>query len=518
LINEKCVARNSNAFFLSGDCSMSKPYEIVIVGGGTAGWMMAAALSVKLTENVRVKLIESDDIGSVGVGEATLPQLKEFNDYIGIDEADMMSKTGATFKLGIEFVNWGFAGNSYIHPFGLFGESIGGVAFHQQWQRTAGAFNLGDYSYAVQACRANKFEFPSHDMQEVNSTYAYAYHFDAGLYAAYLRKHAEKNGVERHEGLILDVQQHPDSGEIAAVKLASGELISADFFIDCSGFRSMLLGKTLGAEFEDWSPWLPCDRAWAVPTKTAGSPVSYTRSTAKTAGWQWRIQLQHRVGNGYVYSSQFLSDEAALRELLDGVDGEPIAEPRLLKFKAGRYKKNWQKNCVAVGLASGFLEPLESTSIYLIQVATLNFLTLFPYKNNSQVLAKEFNRRMDMEYERIKNFLILHYHLNEKSGMAFWDYCRTMPIPDSLVAQIEAFQYRGYIDDYTYGLFNLPSWLAVLVGQGVRQKNVDPFAHNLPLELAHQKLKNIHDRIEQKVELMSAHEQFIQQYCPISQQ
>lgn len=495
---------------------MGKPFEIIIVGGGTAGWMTAAALSVKLTEDIHVTLIESDDIASVGVGEATLPQLKEFNRYIGLNEADMMSKTGATFKLGIEFVNWGRLNNTYIHPFGGFGEPIGGAAFHQQWQRLGCPDDFGSYSYAVQAALAYRFEFPSKNSQEINSTYSYAYHFDAGLYAAYLRQFAEKNGVKRHEGKIVDVNQHTITGDIASVLLVSGEKLHADFFIDCSGFRSLLLGNTLNAEFEDWSSWLVCDRALAMPTKIAGSPFPCTRSIAKTAGWQWRIPLQHRVGNGYVYSSQFISDEDAKAELLAGLDSEALADPKLIKFKSGRYKKNWEKNCIAVGLASGFLEPLESTSIYLIQIAVLNFLNLFPFKNNNLVLANEFNRLMDMEYSRIRDFLILHYHLTDRTDAPLWEYCRNMPIPESLQQKLDNFRYRGYVDEYDYGLFNLYSWLSVLVGQGARQKFVDPYANNLSQNVVKQKLESIKSDISRKVMSMPGHDQFITQYCPIN--
>ena len=495
---------------------MGKLFEVIIVGGGTAGWMTAAALSVKLTDGISVRLIESDEIASVGVGEATLPQLKDFNRYIGLDEADMMSKTGATFKLGIEFVNWGRLNNTYIHPFGGFGEPIGGAAFHQQWRRVGCPDDFGSYSYAVQAARHYRFEFPSKNSQEINSTYSYAYHFDAGLYAAYLRQFSEKNGVKRQEGKIVEVNQQSTSGEITSVRLASGELLQADFFIDCSGFRSLLLGKTLKAEFEDWSSWLVCDRALAVPTKTVGIPFPCTRSIAKNAGWQWRIPLQHRVGNGYVFSSQFISDEDAVNELLAGLDGEVLADPKLIKFKSGRYKSNWEKNCIAVGLSSGFLEPLESTSIYLIQVAVLNFLKLFPYKNNNFALAKEFNRLMDMEYNRIRDFLILHYHLTDRTDAPLWEHCRNMPIPESLQQKLDNFRYRGYVDEYDYGLFNIYSWLSVLVGQGARQQFVDPYTNNYPVGIVSQKLENIRLSIYERVVQMPGHDELIKQYCPIN--
>lgn len=492
---------------------MSSVLDIVIVGGGTAGWMCAAALARVAAGRCRVRLIESEAIGSVGVGEATLPHIKEFNDYIGINEADMMSKTGATFKLGIEFVNWGQNGCSYIHPFGKFGEAIGGVDFHQQWARCAKPLPLEAYSYAVAACRHNRFEFPVATMGEINSTYSYAYHFDASLYAKYLRKLAEAGGVERTEGILVDARLQPDLGGIESLTLQSGEIIRADFFIDCSGFRSVLLSQKLREEFEDWSSWLVCDRAVAVPSETVNPLSPYTRSTAREAGWQWRIPLQHRIGNGYVFSSQFISDDEAAQSLLFNLDSPALGEPKLLKFKAGRYKHSWQKNCLAIGLSSGFLEPLESTSIYLIQTAITNFLKLFPGAQPDPALINEFNRLMDAEYERIRDFLILHYHLNQRDDHEIWRYCRAMSIPDSLQHKLAQFRHRGYIPSYQYGLFNQSSWLAVLTGQGASQQAIDPFAANASLEHVQLKMSGLAKKIQQRMELMPDHRQFIANYC-----
>jgi tryptophan 7-halogenase len=491
---------------------MSKPLDVVILGGGTAGWMCAVALARAASGICRVRLVESEEIGSVGVGEATLPQMKEFNDYIGINEADMMRKTGATFKLGIEFVSWGKLGVSYIHPFGTFGESFGGVEFHQQWMRLGQPLPLEAYSYAIQACRNNRFEFPVETQSAVNSTYSYAYHFDAGLYSKYLRSVAEKEGVERLDGILVEVKRSNDGG-IEHLLLRSGEIVRGDFFIDCSGFRSLLLGKELQAEFEDWSPWLVCDRAVAVASESVDRLLPYTRSTAKSAGWQWRIPLQHRIGNGYVFASEFISEDEAVENLLSTLESPSIGTPKLLKFKAGRYKSCWQKNCVAIGLSSGFLEPLESTSIYLIQIAITNLLKLFPSAQESPALIAEFNRLMDVEYGRIRDFLILHYYLNQRDDSELWRYCRAMTIPESLKYKLTLFRQRGYIADYQYGLFNLPSWLAVLNGQGASQESVDPFAFFLAEENARQKLDLLSKKIDQRVQIMPDHRQFIADYC-----
>lgn len=497
---------------------MSEPIEIVIVGGGTAGWMCAAGLASLVKANIcRVTLIESEEIASVGVGEATLPHMKEFNDYIGINEVDMMQKTNATIKLGIEFVNWGFLGSSYIHPFGTFGEKIGGVDFHQQWARVKQAGNVEPieaFSYAIEACRKNRFEFPVDNPSEINSTYSYAYHFDAGLYAKFLRQFSEAKGLQRIEGKVTEVNQHPDSGCITSVAMESGKIISGDYFIDCSGFRSLLMGTTLQAPFEDWSSWLVCDRAFAVPSERADILTPYTRSTAKSAGWQWRIPLQNRTGNGYVYSSQFISDDEAVHSLLKDLDAPALAEPKMLKFKAGRYKHSWHKNCIAIGLASGFLEPLESTSIYLIQVAIINLMKLFPNKKPDQALSDEFNRLVDLEYDRVRDFLILHYHLNSRDDSELWRYCRNMAIPETLQQKINVFKHRGHIDIYRYGLFAPPSWISVFLGQGLQQENVDPYAHNLSLEQIKKKLQELSASISERVQIMPTHDEFLADYCP----
>jgi tryptophan 7-halogenase len=497
---------------------MPDPLHIVIAGGGTAGWMTAAALASSTDPTqCHITLIESEQIGSVGVGEATLPQMKEFNDYVGIIEADMMQKTNATFKLGIEFRDWGRAGSSYVHPFGTFGRVRESTAFFHQWLRTrqqASSVSIEAYSYAIQACRSARFEFPVEDQSAINSTYAYAYHFDASLYASFLRRFAEPRGVSRIEGRIVDVEQHPETGYVTSLRLESGDIVSGDYFVDCSGFHALLLGKTLDVPFDDWSGWLPCDRAVAVPCERSDKIIPYTRSTAKAAGWQWRIPLQHRTGNGYVYCSEYASDDEAASSLLDDLDGEAQAEPRFLRFRAGRRKRSWQGNVIGIGLASGFLEPLESTSIYLIQVGILNLLKLFPDRHPDPALIDEFNRLVDYEYDRIRDFLILHYYLNKRDDSDLWRYCRNMKVPESLDQKMAMFRHRGYIEAYRFGLFAPPSWIAVFLGQNLVPEHYDRLADTVPLERTVVEMQALAASIETRVQMMPDHRQFLIDYCP----
>lgn len=495
---------------------MNKPYHIVIVGGGTAGWMTATAISsLYKPQQVKVTLIESEQIGSVGVGEATLPQLSEFNQFVGIDEQEMMRKTNATFKLGIKFKDWGSVGNTYIHPFGQYGNKSNGNDIYQYWtlnNQTTQSVSLPQLSYAIQLCEQNKFEFPSQDPTQIQSTYAYAYHFDATLYVQFLREVSEKAGVNRIEGIVKEINNHKDCDEISSVTLQNKMEITADFFIDCSGFRSLLLGQHLQTDFEDWSKWLVCDRAIAVPSNKLDTIPNYTLSTAKQAGWQWQIPLQNRTGNGYVFCSEFMSDDQATTSLLESIQSPLLADPKLLKFKAGRYQKSWQKNCVGIGLASGFLEPLESTSIYLIQTAITTFLRLFPLQNSAST-ADEFNRIIDNEYDRIRDFLILHYHLNQRTDSELWRYCQQMSVPDSLIEKMELFEKRGFIDTYKYGLFNLPSWISVLHGQGLKQTGIEPFSLSLKQSQLSQQLNDFAVDIKHQVTKVPNHQTFIQGYC-----
>ncbi|HEY0747793.1 MAG TPA: tryptophan halogenase family protein [Steroidobacteraceae bacterium] len=497
------------------------PLRVVIVGGGTAGWMSAAAIRRRLRpEDYAVTLIESDDIGTVGVGEATLPHIKIFNDMLGLDEAQFMRETRATFKIGIQFCDWDRPGEGYIHPFGAFGEPWGGVEFQHHWVRALQArrqqYSLQDYSYAVVAARNNAFEFPNEDKKSIRSTYAYAYHFDAGLYAAYLRTWALERGVRRIEGQVCDVKRNPTSGDVQELTLKSGERIAGDLFIDCSGFRSLLLGGVMEVAWRDWTHWLPCDRALAMPTpRSAGALTPYTRSTARRGGWMWRIPLQHRTGNGYVFSSQFISEDDARDELVAALGGTAPAQPRLLRFSPGRREHAWRGNCVAIGLASGFLEPLESTSIYLIQAAVTDLINLMPRPGAAPDprLMNEFNRLNDMQYERIRDFLVLHYTANRRIGEPLWDYVRSMPLPDSLAHKLALFRARATVPNYHYGLFARDSWLSVLLGQGIMPEGHDRLADAFPIDTLEERLAELRGRIQTNVDAMTAHGEFIANYC-----
>jgi tryptophan halogenase len=502
------------------DDNGSAPFRVVIVGGGTAGWMSAAGIRRQLrNEDYAVTLIESDEIGTVGVGEATLPHIKIFNDMLGVDEAQFMRETRATFKLGIQFCNWNQPGDCYIHPFGAFGEPWGGVEFQHHFFRAVQAgrqsFSLQDYSYSVVAARSNAFEFPNEDRKSIRSTYSYAYHFDAGLYAAFLRAWAIERGVRRIEGQVCDVSRNPTTGDLTELTLKSGERIAGDLFIDCSGFRSLLLGKILGVAWQDWTHWLPCDRALAVPCKRVGALTPYTRATARRAGWTWRIPLQHRTGNGYVFSSRFIEDDEARDALLGVLDGAAQGEPRLLRFSPGRRDRAWKGNCVAIGLASGFLEPLESTAIYLIQAAVIDLLRLMPRRGSATDprLADEFNRLNEMQYERVRDFLVLHYMSNSRVGEPLWDYVRSMPLPDSLVHKLSLFRARAALPNYQYGLFARDSWLSVLVGQGIIPTGYDRLADAFELSTLEERLSEFRNRIQTNVDVMSTHGAFIADYC-----
>ncbi|APG62323.1 tryptophan halogenase [Sphingorhabdus lutea] len=499
--------------------NIQNPTKIVILGGGTSGWMSATALAVMLGAQVDVTLVESEDIGIIGVGEATLPHLRHFVETLGIDEADFMRATHATYKLGIDFRDFGKIGDSYIHPFGSFGDALAGVPFHHYWlaaQKNIGDVgSIGDYSMGVAAALANKFAPPASD-NSLASTYGYAYQFDATLFGPFMRDFATAKGVKRVEGRVNNVQTNPENGNVETLILESGNQISGDIFIDCSGFRSMLLGQTLGAEWEDWSHWLPCDRAVAVPctAENENEIEPYTRAIAMPAGWRWRIPLQHRIGNGYVYASQYLSDDEAKNALINAIEGKPLAEPKLLKFKAGRRKKSFIKNVIGVGLSSGFLEPLESTSIYLAQMAITNFIELFPKNGVIQQFDRDaFNQLVDMEYDRIRDFLILHYHATTRDDTPFWDHVRTMEIPHSLSEKMELWRQSGHVSKYSQGLFYEPSWVAVYLGQNIYPTGFDPRTEIGNQDGLFRALHSLKNAISKQVNNMPSHRAYLHNHA-----
>jgi tryptophan 7-halogenase len=470
-----------------------------------------------LPTHCTVCLVESEAIGTVGVGEATIPHIRAFNERLGINEPHFMASTGATFKLGIEFLDWARIGDRYMHPFGGFGREVGGVGFHHFWNRArqegleAGEF--GDYSLAVVMSRLCRFSPPAKDPEGTVAPYSYAYHFDATGYAAYLRKYAEALGVTRIEARIVGVTLDGHSGDITNVELEDRSTVEGDLFIDCSGFRALLIGETLAEPFDDWSHWLPCDRAIAIPTTTAGPITPYTTATAMAGGWRWRIPLQHRTGNGYVHASAFVDEQTAIDTLAASVEGTPTASPRVLRFKAGRRRHSWVRNCVAIGLSSGFLEPLESTSIYLIQVAISTLLELFPDKPLSAIDRDEFNRVIGLEYDRIRDFLVLHYHATERNDTPFWNYVRTMAIPDSLQEKIALFRARGRVETYAQGLFLEPSWLAVYHGQRILPEDHDPRANQTAAHRLTAALERIRAETVATARAMPDHAAYVTRHC-----
>lgn len=458
--------------------------EVVIVGGGTAGWMTAAAAARFLAGGGkrRIRLVESAEIGTVGVGEGTIPPMVEFNHLLGITEPDFLRETKGTYKLGIDFVGWGAEGERYFHPFGRLGLNLDGIDFHHLWLKHREHPAIGpltDYSISALAALEHRFAPPDKAGRSPLANLGYAYHLDAGLYAGMLRRYAEAGGVERIEGRIVDVERDPENGHVAAIVLADGRRVEGELFIDCSGFRGLLIGGAMDVEFEDWSHWLPCDRAIAVPSASSAPLTPYTRSTAHKAGWQWRIPLQHRTGNGHVYSSAHLSDEEAERILVEHLDTRPIGDFNRLRFTAGRRKRSWEGNVVAIGLSSGFLEPLESTSIYLIQYGIQKLFGVFPDKRFSEIERGEFNRYMADSYETVRDFIILHYQATRRPE-PFWQEVRAVPMPDSLRRKIDLFADKGRVFRYSDELFELPSWVAVMLGQGIMPAGWDPLADSLP--------------------------------------
>ena len=454
--------------------------NVVIVGGGTAGWMAGAALGRFLNNGyTRVSLIESEEIGIVGVGEATIPPIQTFNRMLGLNENEFLRETKGAFKLGIEFVDWGRIGDRYFHPFGAYGHEIHGINFHQFYLREHARRPMPDiaaYCMSAVAAMQGKMARPSADAQSPIRELVYAYHFDASLYGRYLRKYAEQAGVVRIEGKIVETVLNPGNGHVDAVRLASGQVVEGDLFIDCSGFRGLLIEQALETGYEDWSHWLPNDRAWAVPSANPPEIAPYTRVTARSGGWQWRIPLAHRTGNGMVYSSRFWSDDEARETLLANLDGERLDEPRQIRFVTGRRKKSWNRNVIAMGLASGFIEPLESTSIHLVQNAISWLIGLFPDKRFLDVERDRFNQIMQAKYEDIRNFIILHFNATVRDDSPYWDYLRTMAVPEGLTAAIEMWRAKGRAFRDGYDLFSVTSWAAVLLGQNIWPDGYDPIA------------------------------------------
>jgi len=492
--------------------------RVVIVGGGTAGWMTAAALGRFLTKDgqTEVTLIESEAIGTVGVGESTIPQINIFNRMLGLDENEFVRKTKATFKLAIEFRDWKEIGHSYHHPFGPYGIDMEAVSFHAYWLKLHAmgeTDDLGEYSLQVLGSRQDKFMRPNGQMNSPLGSIAYAFHFDAGLYAKFLREYSEARGIVRQEGKIASVQQNGETGHVTSVTLESGQVVEGDLFIDCSGFRGLLIAQTLKTGFEDWSHWLPNDRAVAVPCASGGSISPVTRATARPAGWQWRIPLQHRIGNGYAFSSSYISEDEATSYLLANLDGEPLADPWVLKFTAGRRLKSWDKNVVAIGLAAGFMEPLESQSIHLIQVGIARLLAMFPDRDFRQPDIDRYNRVMQFEYEKIRDFLILHYKATTRNDTAYWDYLRKMPVPDYLADKMAVFESYGRIFRENEELFNDTSWFAVMVGQGITPKGYDPMVDVMDVDELRKRMADIKAVIAKSAEVMPGHFEFIKANC-----
>ncbi len=491
---------------------MDKKMRVVVAGGGTAGWLAAYSLAKRLGNLLDVTLVESDAIGTVGVGEATVPTMRRFHAFFGIDEREFMRSTQATFKLGIVFDNWGAPGDSYAHTFGEIGQSNWMVEFHQYWlEAQANGFggNLEDYCLELKAAKAGKFAVKAGETH-----LKYAFHLDATAYARFLRQKSESLGVRRVEGKISEVTIDPDTGNIQSLELEQGQQVAGDFFVDCTGFRSLLLGDALKVEFEDWSHWLAADRAQAVQTTSTEPPPPYTRCIAHSSGWQWRIPLQSRTGNGIVYSSRFCSDDDARATLLGNISGETITEPLLLKFRTGRRIDPWHKNCVAIGLSGGFLEPLESTSIHLIDTSLVRLMKLFPFAGAMAPLAEQFNQETRIEWEAVRDFIILHYKQTQRDDSEFWNYYRNMDIPDSLAHRIEIFKENGFTWPDSVSFFPAHSWTQVMIGQGLLPEHRHGASRILSPEALKVELEKLSSFVSHNLAKLPDHSDFIKQYCP----
>jgi len=487
--------------------------KLVVVGGGTAGWMSAALISKLFGDTLNIELVESDAIGTVGVGEATIPPIQVFNNLAGVDEQEFLRATKATIKLAIEFQDWGAIGDRYLHGFGFLGRNVGAISFQHAYLKALAdgvAGPLSHYSLNNLAAVAGRFD----RLSKIDGTplpgLTYAYHFDAGLYAAFLRRQSEARGVRRREGRIEEVLLDPESGDVTGLKLEDGGEVSGDFFIDCSGFKSLVFDKSLGVEYEDWSEWLPCNRALAVPSSSEPQSLRpYTQSIAHDAGWQWRIPLQHRTGNGHVFCDRFISEDEATQVLLDNLEGEPLKDPLSLRFTPGCRKKLWHRNCVALGLASGFIEPLESTSIHLIQIGITNLLKVFPSNGDNSARAREYNRRMRFEYEAIRDFIILHYHQTSREDTPFWSEVKNMNVPENLRDKMTSFEESGHLYRIDDELFTEVGWLQVMLGQGIRPKQYNALADTLSKEQLGDYLQNLHTILKTTVGKLQPYAEFL---------
>lgn len=495
--------------------------KIIILGGGTSGWMTAAALGkASKKAGYQVQIIESDQIGTIGVGESTLTALKAFNKLLGIDENEFIKATKATFKMGIKFVDWHKKGSEYHHAFGQSGHVLGRARFYQYWlklklQASGKAESYENYTLNALASEEKRFMRPINEANSPLSGIDYGFHLDASLYASYLRKLSESWGVQRTEGKVTKVNQH-DNGHIKSLILEDGSEHQADFFIDCSGFKALLIEKTLNTEFEDWGHWLPCDRAVTVATTQVEEPWSYTQAKAHSAGWQWRIPLQHRVGNGHVYSSKYMSDEEAKNILLDNITGDALTDPTFIKFKTGYRKQPWKNNCLAIGLSTGFVEPLESTGLHLIHSAIEKLLNTFPNMNFDQEDIDEYNRQSTYKFECIRDLLILHYCATTRDDSDFWNYCRTMEVPETVTTKIQLFKKNGRIFRLHDNMYEVTSWFQVMNGQGLVPNAYDPLVDLLTEEELTQKLKNVADVVRKSADSMPSHQAYLDQHCKAS--
>ncbi|HYI42489.1 MAG TPA: tryptophan halogenase family protein [Sphingomicrobium sp.] len=487
------------------------PLNLVIAGGGTAGWMAAAAMSRFLGSRASITLVESEEIGTVGVGEATIPQIHLFVGGLGIDGADLVRETKATYKLGIEFEGWLRPGHRYMHAFGIVGRAAGIVPFRQLWHKAraeGAAGDFGEYSFNEVAARAERMAIPE-GAQNSPFGLVNAYHFDASLFAVMLRRYAEERGVVRVEGKIEQALRDPETGDLTALALDGDREVEGNFFIDCTGFRSLLLGEALGVGFKDWSTYLPCDRALAVPSERSEALRPYTMSMARKAGWQWRIPLQHRTGNGHVYSSEFISDDEAASILLANLDGRALDDPRPLRFKAGQRELSWSHNCVALGLSAGFLEPLESTSIHLVQSSIARLLTYLPRGSSAPAARDKFNRVTAKEWEQIRDFIILHYKANRRVGEPFWDRCRTMEIPATLAEKIALFEESALLVRDDNELFTEEGWGQVMIGQGIEPRTYSPLADSVPSHELAQYLAQLAQTYRRAADALPTHARFV---------